>query len=96
MTPFEKRCELLSAMLTLAYNDERYADFIRNYDLYIYGAVLYNSQLAVPNPKLEKMIDYTFDKWLEMVGVDDTGYENIYHIDIDLSLPSVLGGLEDE
>lgn len=89
MTPFEKRCELLSYLVTLGLDDERYATFIRQYDLYIYGAVLYNSQLAVPNPKLETMIDYTFDKWLEMVGVDDTGYDNIYDIDIDLPLATL-------
>jgi len=91
MTSFEKRCELLSYLVTLGIDDERYNVFMRQYDLYIYGAVLHSSQLAVTTPKLETMIDYTFDKWLEMVGVDDTGYENIYDIDPDLSLPPILG-----
>jgi hypothetical protein len=77
MTPFSKRCEILSELWLEHRDIEEFEEFIEYNDLGLPMAHLINEKLVEPTRQGEIYIDETFDLFLTMLGLKDEGFDSL-------------------
>ena len=77
MTPFSKRCEILSELWMNHRDDEAFDDFIEYNDLGLPMAHLIAEKLVEPTRQGEIYIDETFDLLLETLRIEDDNYDSL-------------------
>ena len=77
MTPFSKRCEILSELWMNYRDNETFDDFIEYNDLGLPMAHLIAENLVEPTRQGEIYIDETFDLLLETLRIEDDNYDSL-------------------
>lgn len=77
MTPFSKRCEILSELWMNYRENETFDDFIEYNDLGLPMAHLIAEKLVEPTRQGEIYIDETFDLLLETLRIEDDNYDSL-------------------
>ena len=77
MTPFSKRCEILSELWMNYRDNETFDDFIEYNDLGLPMAHLIAEKLVEPTRQGEIYIDETFDLLLETLRIEDDNYDSL-------------------
>jgi len=74
-TPIEKQTEILSE-LWMDYRDEDYfQDFVSYADIGLPLAYLLANDIVTRNAETDKFIEDTWETFLNLVGLEDTGFE---------------------
>ena len=77
MTPFSKRCEILSELWMNHRDDEAFEEFIEYNDLGLPMAHLIAESLVEATRQGEIYIDETFDLLLNVLNIDDDDYDSL-------------------
>lgn len=77
MTPFSKRCEILSELWMNHRDDEAFEDFVEYNDLGLPMAHLIFEKLVEPTRQGEIYIDETFDLLLDVLRIEDDDYDSL-------------------
>lgn len=83
MTPYSKKLELLDRLWHYTEGDERYESFRKSHNIAFPVMAWINRGLVTPTSDLvEKNVDYLWEEWLKLVGVEDTGnFETVLDVD---------------
>ena len=76
-TNFSKRCEILSDLWMNYRTDEQLTDFIEYNDMGLPLAYFINTKVVEPTTTSEIYIGETWDLFIEALGIQDTGFENL-------------------
>lgn len=77
MTDFSKICTILGELYCDYKDDLALGDFIKYNDLGLPLAYFYDKELAQSNEEGIMYVKETWDLFLEMLGVDDTGFDSL-------------------
>ena len=77
MTPFSKRCEILSELWMNYREDEAFTEFIEYNDIGLPMAHYIAEKLVEPTRQGEIYIDETFELLLEVFSIKDEGYDSL-------------------
>lgn len=76
-TPFSNQCDILGE-LWLSYRDfDSLEDFMSYNDVGLPLAYFISAEIVKPTPLAETFVSETWRVFLEAIGVEDTGYDNI-------------------
>lgn len=76
-TPFSKRCEILSELWMNHKDEETFEEFIEYNDLGLPMAHLIDEKLVEPTRQGQIYIDETFDLLLNVLDIEDEGYDSL-------------------
>jgi hypothetical protein len=76
-TTFENKTHILSELWTKYRFEPTFVDFIEFNDLGLPLAFLVSEGLVKPGDQAEGIVEETFNLLLSVVGVEDTGFENL-------------------
>jgi hypothetical protein len=79
-TDYSKKCKILKEAFVDYNNDERFDDFILENDLGLPLAYLIVNGVVESTPKAEKFIEMSFTDLLELLDVEDTGFNSLSDI----------------
>lgn len=77
MTPFSKRCEILSELWMNYRNNETFEEFIEYNDLGLPMAHLIAENLVEATRQGEIYIDETFELLLNVLSIEDDNYDSL-------------------
>lgn len=77
MTPFSKRCEILSELWMNYRDNEEFEEFIEYNDLGLPMAHLIAEKLVEPTRQGEIYIDETFELLLDVLRIEDEEYDSL-------------------
>jgi hypothetical protein len=79
VTDFETRCQVLQDLMTLQLQDDptvlEFADLVGDHNMGLLIAVLTERSLVVPTEAGTSLVNAAFDRFLEMLGLEDVGWE---------------------
>ena len=88
-TPTEVRVEIL-AELWMDYRDEEYfADFMTYADLGLPLSYLLRENVVTRNPETDRFIGDTWEMFLSLVALEDTGFETLGDVLVETDVPLV-------
>jgi len=76
-TTFENKCAVLSELWLNNRDDEQFEDFIEYNDIGLPLAYILDNDIAEVNETSEKYINETFELLLELLEVEDQGFEDL-------------------
>lgn len=79
-TPFSSKCEMLGEFWLNYRVSPEFGDFFEYNDLGLPLAYAVSEDIVTPSDFATHLINETFDLLLEVLGVEDTGFENIEDI----------------
>ena len=79
-TTFSNKCEILATLYANHRQDPEFLDFAEFNDLGLPLANVYYQGLCDLRPEGTKYIEETWELFLELLDVEDTGFENINQI----------------
>lgn len=84
-TPFDTKCLILSQLNLFAVDTEKYGAFVKRNDLDLYAAMLYHyDYVFLKQPAIDD-INRTFQDLMTLVGIEDTGFADVWDIDQDIT-----------
>ena len=80
-TPFSDRCAILTEFWLNYRSEPEWLDFVDYNDLGLPLAYAVDSAIIEGiNEQIETLVNHTFDLLLETLGLDDTGFTQLYQI----------------
>jgi len=76
-TTFENKCDILAEVFTDYSGDETFEDFVSYNDLGLPLAYAIATEIVKPTNKANILIDETFDMLLQLLVVEDIGFESL-------------------
>lgn len=79
-TAFENKCEILAELWTEYRNDVEFADLMEYSDLGFPLAYSFAYKIVEPTDRAKRYVEEVFALFLEVLGIQDNGYENLTDI----------------
>ena len=80
LTPFGIRCRILSDTWVNFKEEEEFQEFFSINDLGVPLAYAVDDGLVMTNPKLEDLINETWDDLMNQLETEDTGFTSFHHL----------------